>query len=269
MSRRLLALLVAPLLALALALPTQAALADPTSTRSGAAATTDAPVSAKRAGKAKDHTWLFGKRLIRWKSCRPLTYRLNNLEAPAGARKTLKKALKKITQASGYRFKYVGKTKQKPSKRSRNPRGTDIVIAWVDKSKTNLIPDDNVLGVGGTFSNGRELYDGRLVLNSPILSQLPDGFGYGNPTGVPGTRGQVIMHELAHVMGLGHARSATQVMYPYITAKRGKWGAGDFRGLRLLGKHRCGGGKHRREVVARGTIESSFLATQMALSTEK
>jgi hypothetical protein len=267
MSRRLLVPLIAPFTALALAVPAQAV------TASAPSADAHHPVVAKkkRLGKKSDHTWLFGgRKRISWKTCKPLTYRLNTLEAGPGDRKTLKKSLKKITQASGYRFKYVGKTKQKPQSGSHNPRGTDIVIAWLDKSKTNMIPNDNVLGVGGAFTDGRHsrLFDGRLVLNTPILDQLPDGFGTGNATGYLGTRGAVIMHELAHVMGLGHAREESQIMYPSVTYKKAKWGAGDYQGLKQLGNGRgkCGGkkhkGKHHRETLDRSTAVSSFLPAE-------
>ncbi|MGH9164078.1 MAG: matrixin family metalloprotease [Acidimicrobiales bacterium] len=48
----------------------------------------------------------------------------------------------------------------------------------------------------------------------------------------------VLMHELGHVMGLGHVDEPTQIMAPHrqsVTADP-RWGAGDLAGLEALGR---------------------------------
>jgi len=40
------------------------------------------------------------------------------------------------------------------------------------------------------------------------------------------------MHELAHLIGLGHVDDEAQMMHP--TSRRAKFGAGDLTGLRKL-----------------------------------
>ena len=55
-------------------------------------------------------------------------------------------------------------------------------------------------------------------------------------TGGSGTRGQLLMHETGHAMGLGHAEGdARQVMYPVMQDMPAVWGNGDAAGLQQLG----------------------------------
>ena len=61
---------------------------------------------------------------------------------------------------------------------------------------------------------------------------LESGFGRGV------TWGEVIVHELGHIMGLDHVGSSKQVMYYSTTGFTANLGAGDLTGLRQLGDTR-------------------------------
>ena len=148
----------------------------------------------------------------------------------------MKQALKRTTKASKIKFRYLGKTKAKPTLTSTNPEGTDLVIAFLSANQTDMLPAPTVSGQGGAASDGTRLFDGRVVLNGPQLRKMANGFGRGPRYGIQGTRGQVAMHEIAHALGLGHAKNRTQIMYPFATRKPAEWGAGDYKGLRILGK---------------------------------
>ena len=77
-----------------------------------------------------------------------------------------------------------------------------------------------------------QLVRGRMVLDSE--SPLRPGF---HPSGNP-TWGQVMLHELMHVVGLGHAGGRDQVMFASANAENHRLGAGDIGGLRAVGSAR-------------------------------
>jgi len=191
-----------------------------------------------RPGKASDHTWLFDQK-ITWPSCGELTYQINPSKAPKGWKQLVKKAVKKVKQASKLSFRYLGKTSYKPTFLDANPAGTDIVIAFLMPNQTDMIQGATVAGQGSAASDGSWLFDGKVVLNAKVFRKMAPGFGSGPRYGIQGTTGQVVMHEIAHVIGLGHAKQQTQIMFPAATRKPADWGAGDWSGLRELGKGGC------------------------------
>ena len=196
------------------------------------------PIAEKRPGSASDHTWLFGDK-ITWPSCDEITYRVNPSKAPKGWKKLVKTAVKKVHQASRLRFRYLGKTKVKPTFTEFNPEDTDLVIAFLMPNQTDMISHPSVAGQGSAATDGNWLFDGKVVLNAKVFRKMAPGFGQGPRFGIQGTTGQVTMHEIAHSIGLGHAKHKTQIMFPAATRKPAKWGAGDWAGLRSLGKGGC------------------------------
>ena len=227
-ARLLAALLVALLVASRPARPAPGAPAEEASVAATVAA---------RPGSPSDHTWLFGgKNPIRWDRCDRLTYEINPVKAPKGWKQLVKQALKRTTKASKIKFRYLGRTKAKPTLTSTNPVGTDLVIAFLSANQTDMLAAPTVAGQGGAASDGTRLFDGRVVLNGPQLRKMANGFGRGPRFGIQGTRGQVAMHEIGHALGLGHAKRKPQVMYSFATRKPAEWGAGDYKGLRILGK---------------------------------
>ncbi len=179
----------------------------------------------------------------RWNPCLEIGYRVNAAEGPASAAEDARAAVAEVATATGLRFVYRGPTDLVPGDRSGAapyPSDTDLVIAWsTDEESTYLPPDPAVAGQGGAAfadagyvdQDGRPIrmfYKAVLVMNAETTWLTP-GFADGSSTG------KVLMHELGHVVGLDHAATDDEVMYPTLGAGPSRWGAGDLSGLSLLG----------------------------------
>ncbi|MEU7901297.1 hypothetical protein [Actinoplanes sp. NPDC049118] len=223
-----------------------------------AAAPDDGP-TASAAGNARGNPRAFAflsrskptDPIARWNPCKPINYRVNLDRSRAGALKDVKGAIQRIHQATGLRFVYRGATKVIPDAKrgypGRYPADTDLVIAWASPGKhSTQIPKNagRLAGRGGaaylaaytgTGERTAMYVKGLVVLNAAM--RLPAGFGAGDRSG---TRGQLLMHEIGHAVGLAHPRinDKKQIMYPVILRKTAVWGAGDLNGLRALGRSR-------------------------------
>lgn len=193
----------------------------------------------------------------RWNPCTPIRYRVNLEGAPRGAASDVDRALAQVASAGGLRFVKAGTTTVVPGSQGRDvlddyPADTQLVVAFArpaDPRKARrsayLSRGSDVVGVGGAFyeldpitaagSSWHRIVQGYVVLDR--TKKLPTGSGAGNRTGLLGTWGQVLMHELGHVVGLDHPTLSdpTQIMYPATTSKPAVWGAGDLVGLHRVG----------------------------------
>ena len=222
----------------------------------GSFATPAATVSALRPlGSSRDYSLLFpaepGAPYARWNPCKPIYWRVNPRWAPKGAVADLRGAFARVHAASGLTFVYKGTTTLVPGTAAYDRANTDgyIIVAWAPDGSTTLIPKaarglPRLMGMAGGVSTTRygatngKVYatiDKAYVLLSTSFPTLAGGFGRGNRYGWQGTRGLLDMHELGHAVGLDHARSTTQVMYPAAQHMLANWGAGDLAGLRLVG----------------------------------
>ena len=184
----------------------------------------------------------------RWNPCQSIGYRVNLAGSSAGALKDVKGAIARVSSATGLRFVYRGSTMILPGRgNDRYPADTGLVIAWARPGQSKLIPK-NARAMAGTSgmslmhakdTRGRralQVTKASVVLNSKM--KFAGGFGSGPRTGWQGTRGQLLMHEVAHAVGLDHPRVSDryEIMSPVMSRKPAVWGAGDRSGLRLVGR---------------------------------
>ncbi|HKE69891.1 MAG TPA: hypothetical protein VKB55_11580 [Nocardioidaceae bacterium] len=171
---------------------------------------------------------------VGWANCRRINYRVNYDHAPKRSRWHVQEAVRRLRHATGLRYHYGGRTQVRPTPSGRNyPRGVKVVIGWAGPRSKHLARRQ--VGVGGWAArNDGSIASGFVIINYRI--KMAPGFGKGPRTGVQGTRGQVLMHELAHTVGLAHVRAKAQIMFPKATRKPATWGAGDWHGLRKQGR---------------------------------
>jgi hypothetical protein len=178
-------------------------------------------------------------RPARWDPCRPIHYVVHTGWLPPTGRADLVEALRRLSRASGLVFVDDGDTDELPTRERAayqpqryGERWAPLLVAWVPEGATDLGLGPGVQGmtVGLTIAgaDGGSIVSGQVALNAS--RPIPGGFGGGK------TDGEVLLHELAHAVGLRHVLDPTQVMYPRTTNFESQYGAGDRAGLAALGR---------------------------------
>ena len=178
--------------------------------------------------------------MTRWNPCKVIGYRVNDRQATRGALKDTKRAFARMSQATGFRFVYRGRTRGMPTAGTNDwyRRDTQIVVAWARPTQSSLLSAyPKAAGVGaamayagyrnGDGSRTNLISRGMVVINA-TMRQKP-GFG----TGL--TRGDTLLHEIGHAMGLSHAGADEQMMYAYLTRTTARFGRGDLHALEARG----------------------------------
>jgi hypothetical protein len=187
------------------------------------------------AGPASAHAFMASPRW-QWDSCRTITWKFNRAGSPKGGLKQVRGAIARVHAATGLEFVYAGRTRQTP--RFQGVKGTDVIVGWLGRKAFTRKYGSMVGIAGATYATGWKLPDGTsvsravrggVVLNARWKPNLRNGFGRGY------TWGEVVMHELGHVVGLDHVRNDTQLMFDTVTGGAARWGAGDLNGFRKLG----------------------------------
>jgi hypothetical protein len=176
----------------------------------------------------------------RWNPCEPIHYVVNASLAPPDSIADVHEAVSRISAATGIPFEYEGITDEEASiyREIYQPdrygaRWAPVLIAWAD-------PDDSDI----PFESGDRIAAGVAVPRIPP-TRFEDVYVSGwiainaddpNPPGfdLPGEQGPVILHELGHLMGLGHVKTVGELMNPSGGGVT-DLAAGDREGLRELG----------------------------------
>ncbi len=210
----------------------------------GGVASTRATVDVNGAGSPASYK-LFartpGYTYAHWNPCGTISYRINTAGAPDTAVAEVQGAIRRVTVQTGVRFSYAGTTTSAPATpQGTYPGGTQLVFTWPRAG----LGGGGVAGYGSFSSISTRDVDGASVmetvrglveLDRSVYGRLAAGYGTGPVTGLQGTRQQLLMHEVGHVMGLDHSLSQRQLMYPSMSRKRAIWGDGDAAGLTRLG----------------------------------
>lgn len=180
---------------------------------------------------------------VAYDPCEPLHFTVNPaLEPPDGAQ-AVQEAVAQIARATGFVFVDDGFTTEaaddeRPSFQPERygDRWAPILIVWSDPQLRPAL-NGSVAGQGGSvaygFADTPLVYvTGQVELDAPQLGEL---LAAGEKQVVLA----VILHELAHVVGLDHVDDPAQLMYPELTALNQGLAAGDLTGLSRLGTMAC------------------------------
>jgi hypothetical protein len=174
-------------------------------------------------------------------SCDPVRIVLNEAKRPVEGIGLVEEAVEEASKASGIPMEIVGGTDELPSldRATRQARyGSDwapVLIAWTT-------PEDFLglrIGIGAAQPMGFDsqtgtghYVSGQIALDSSELTALLED-------GRTDEARAVVMHELAHIIGLAHVDSPYELMHERIIGLD-QYGPGDRAGLALLGDIACG-----------------------------
>ena len=183
-------------------------------------------------------------RPVTFDPCEPIHYVVRPDGQPPSGPAMIAAAIAEVSRATGLVFVDDGPTDQGPdddrhlagrwSLRSSAP---PVLIAWATDSEWPSLAG-SVVGEAGpvtqTFAGSAPRFiTGQVVLDATDLAHAP-----GDAVGAEQVR-LVAMHELGHLVGLGHVDDPTQLMHAETGAGRPGFGSGDLRGLHELGSGEC------------------------------
>jgi hypothetical protein len=173
-------------------------------------------------------------RAVRWNPCRRLTYRLNRKGLTDAEARVVKYEMTVASRIAGIRLVFAGTTtlvlRTSTAPRVKKLTGADIVIAFAvpgtGTSRSNLISSSSA-GVGGFYASSTSsgvlwATAGFAVFNRSLLKQ---------PIAI---RRSVYLHEVGHMLGLGHVTRRGEIMYP-VASTQWRPTAGFVNGLRAVG----------------------------------
>lgn len=164
--------------------------------------------------------------------CGPIEYEVNTSGAPPNWKWLLTSAADAIAEAGGPSLEFTGTTEDRDFEaRQESWTREPVLVGWAPEADQTALAGDVVgyAGPAGITSGGRSKYlSGAVVLEKEFFARAPRVESRA-----------VVMHEFAHVVGLGHVDNPTELMNEENIGTL-EFGPGDRAGLRTLGELRCG-----------------------------
>ncbi|MEI8083294.1 MAG: hypothetical protein WCI74_15765, partial [Actinomycetes bacterium] len=169
---------------------------------------------------------------VRWNPCEkdPIDIRLSGASLTSVYGDALAQATREVAGATGLNITLTGTTSFVPQQTSfQDPTYSDGEITVFVGSRTSSTmwngASAGTVGLGGfAYGSGTAT----IAVGFVVIDQAAS-------TGMSaGHKKEMFMHELAHVVNLGHVNDSHQVMYPSLLGLT-SWGDGDLKGLAAVG----------------------------------
>ncbi len=218
----------------------------PTAGREAARTPLGRPLPAPPEGGA--HTFIAfqpdGVTPVAYDPCRPVHYVIRPDNAPAGGEEAVHAAFARLSEVTGLRFLHDGASDE-PTTLDRpifqperyGDRWAPVLVAWETEEQNPALAGDTV---GQAGSVAVSLGDGPRVFVTGTVSldagRMPEILAFRD--GAETARG-IILHELGHLVGLGHVDDGQQLMYPQARREVPDFASGDLTGLAVVGAGPC------------------------------
>jgi hypothetical protein len=180
---------------------------------------------------------------ITYGPCRTLPVLVNSQGEPAGGSALLLEAMAHVSDLTGLTLQYAGPSADRPGpwrdavlagQREAYP---PALVTWSDEDESPRLEGDVVGYAGGISIRGQAIsaerfITGQVVLDAPWFAEVLDDEDRRHEARA------VILHELGHLVGLGHATDSRELMFPSYVGQR-DFGPGDRAGLERLGGQDC------------------------------
>ena len=178
-------------------------------------------------------------RPVRWDPCTAIHWRYRSAGQVVGGFTQVVRAIARISRATGTTWVYDGAVSTVPTSAWLPKSSTSqppVLIGWTTGAHSDLLAGQpaSVLGVTrmawfGVTRNGTTtaaIRSAVVALNQAKHLPLTGSVSWYT----------VVLHELSHAMGLAHAGSASELMYPVIQPQLRDLQPGDLAGLARVGR---------------------------------
>ncbi|WP_448610788.1 peptidase [Geodermatophilus sp. URMC 60] len=181
---------------------------------------------------------------VAYDPCRVVHYVIRPDGSPAGGEEMVHAAVARLGRVTGLVFVYDGPTDEVPTpdRAAFQParygdRWAPVLVSWQTEAEAPELAGDTVGEAGSlavSLDEGTRVYvTGTVTLDAgqfPEILELPDGAA---------TASGIVLHELAHLVGLDHVDDASQLLHPETVPGVTDYAAGDLTGLSRLGQGSC------------------------------
>lgn len=183
---------------------------------------------------------VYNSKPVRWNPCQTIHWKFRSTGAPSGGLIMVKSAIARVAYLTGTRWHYDGLTTAVPTSRWLPTSTTSIrpvLIGWTDYRYSDLLKGQaaSVLGVTRT-AYFKATVDGQSLAATKAGVIALDRTNRLPMTGAVSWR-STMLHELAHMMGLDHVGTRSQMMYPVLQRSLTDLQSGDRTGLTKVGRN--------------------------------